>query len=102
MSQKIRYTHPMQEPSTKEQVYTLIDVRTPEEFSEQGVEGSINIPLDNLLDSDPQIIKLIDELDKGSEIWLYCLSGARSSIALEILRDMGFTNLVNKRSIFSI
>lgn len=92
----------MQEPSTKEHVCTLVDVRTSEEFLEQGVEGSINIPLDNLLDGDPQIIKLIDELDKSSELWLYCLSGARSSIALEVLRDMGFTNLVNKRSVFNL
>ncbi|MGL5797869.1 MAG: rhodanese-like domain-containing protein, partial [Cetobacterium sp.] len=34
----------------KEKNYTLIDVRTPKEFEEEGIPGAINIPL--LLDDE--------------------------------------------------
>ena len=69
----------------------LVDVRTPEEFAEGHIAGSINI---NVFDSD-----FIDEaekaLDKSKPVAVYCRSGKRSADAARELTENGFnvTNL---------
>lgn len=68
---------------------TIIDVRTPEEFSGGNVANSINIPLQEL----PQ---RINELNKGQgNIVLCCASGGRSGIATQLLQGQGFENVYN-------
>lgn len=68
---------------------TIIDVRTPEEFSGGNVANSINIPLQEL----PQ---RINELNKGQgNIVLCCASGGRSGIATQLLQGQGFNNVYN-------
>ena len=77
---------------------TIIDVRTPAEFHAGNVNGSINIPLQ-------EIEKKIDEV-KGlpQPIVLCCASGARSGAATQFLKSKGidctnagsWVNLVNK------
>ena len=62
--------------------YTIVDVRTPEEYSEGHLVDAINIPYD-------QIDENID-LDKNKTILVYCRSGNRSGIAYDILEDLGF------------
>lgn len=61
----------------------LIDVRTDEEYSNGRIEGSINIPVDNLRDR-------IDEVDKNKEILVHCQVGLRGYIAARILMANGF------------
>jgi rhodanese-related sulfurtransferase len=66
----------------------LVDVRTPAEFADSHVPGSINIPLD----------KISSQLDrfKGKEnIVVFCRSGNRSSQAKSILERNGFKNVIN-------
>jgi|JI9StandDraft_1071089.scaffolds.fasta_scaffold206198_4 phage shock protein E len=66
----------------------LVDVRTPAEFAEGHVNGSINIPLDQVQN---QLAKF-----KGKEnIVVFCRSGNRSSQAKSILEQNGFTNVTN-------
>jgi phage shock protein E len=66
----------------------LVDVRTPAEFSEGHVKGSVNIPLGQL---QAQLAKF-----KGKDkIIVFCRSGARSSQAKSILESNGFTNVIN-------
>ncbi|MBL0144676.1 MAG: rhodanese-like domain-containing protein [Chitinophagaceae bacterium] len=66
----------------------LVDVRTPGEFSEGHVPGSVNIPLDRI---QSQLAKF-----KGkSNIVVFCRSGMRSSQAKAILAQNGFTNVIN-------
>lgn len=62
---------------------TIIDVRTPEEFSTGNVQGSINIPL--------QIIHLkVDEIKAMNKpIVLCCASGNRSGQAVNFLKNLG-------------
>lgn len=61
----------------------IIDVRTPMEFIGGNVEGSINIPLQ-------EIPKRIEEIRKlGSPIILCCASGARSGSASQYLKSCG-------------
>ena len=63
----------------------LLDVRTPQEYSEGFILGAIDIPHDELA-------ARIAELDgaRGKEIVVYCRSGRRSDIALDLLQKAGF------------
>ncbi len=66
----------------------LVDVRTPVEFSEGHVKGSVNIPLNTV---QAQLAKF-----KGkTNIIVFCRSGARSSQAKSTLEQNGFTNVIN-------
>ena len=69
----------------------LIDVRSPLEFAAGHVKGAVNIPLDRI----EQAIGSIEGLEKTSPILLYCLSGARSAFACQILAQRGFTQARN-------
>ena len=62
----------------------LIDVRTEEEYNKDHIEGSINIPLQN--------IEMID-YNKDDIIVLYCATGMRSGEAAKILTEKGYTRI---------
>ena len=64
----------------------ILDVRTQEEYDAGHIEGAILIPVLELSDR-------LDELDKGSELLVYCRTGNRSSSAVEILENAGFTKI---------
>lgn len=67
----------------------LIDVRTKEEFVEGHIPDSINIELG-------EIEKIVDVIkDKDSHIYLYCRSGHRSGIALNKVKELGYSDLTN-------
>jgi phage shock protein E len=66
----------------------LVDVRTPQEFAEGNVVGSVNIPLDKI---DAQLAKFKNK----ENIMVFCRSGNRSGQAKLILEQNGFTNVVN-------
>ncbi|OAA91938.1 FAD-dependent oxidoreductase [Clostridium ljungdahlii] len=61
----------------------LVDVRTELECSNGSIEGSINIPSED-------IRARMNELDKSKEILVYCQVGLRGYIAARILRANGF------------
>jgi len=62
---------------------TLLDTRTPMEYSRGHAEGFINIPVDELRER-------IDELDRSKPVYVICQSGLRSYIACRILVGYGF------------
>ena len=67
----------------------LLDVRTPQEYREGHIPGSINIPLQ-------QLDKAIDAYEnKAVPLFVYCHSGARSRQAAAVLQSMGYTNVTN-------
>ncbi len=66
----------------------LVDVRTPQEFAEGNVEGSVNIPLDIVPNE-------LAKFKNKSNIVIFCRSGNRSGQAKIILEQNGFTNVVN-------
>lgn len=74
-------------PIIEEGAY-LVDVRTPGEFSQGHVEGSVNIPLDSI---PAQLAKFKDK----KNIVVFCRSGSRSSQAKIILEQNGFSNVIN-------
>lgn len=73
----------------------LVDVRSPTEFSNGHVKGSVNIPLDQIE------LKLDSFKGKGSII-VFCASGMRSSQAKRILESKGFKNVTNGKTWKSI
>ncbi|OGS72172.1 MAG: hypothetical protein A3F91_03000 [Flavobacteria bacterium RIFCSPLOWO2_12_FULL_35_11] len=67
---------------------TIIDIRTPQEFSEGHIEGAININYfdDNFLDQ-------IAKYDKNQPIFIYCRSGNRTESASKKAVDFGFKEI---------
>ena len=67
-----------------------LDVRTAGEFMEGHINGAINIDVEgNTLDSE------IANLDKSKTYAVYCHSGRRSQIAVDIMAKAGFKTLFN-------
>lgn len=64
-------------------IKTIIDVRTPAEFSGGHVAGSINIPLQEV----PRRVEEIKALDQP--IIFCCASGARSGQATAFFKNLG-------------
>ena len=68
----------------------IIDVRTPNEFNQGHLKNAININI-----NDANFINLINKLDKSKPVFVYCLSGARSTNALNQMRNQGFNVVYN-------
>ncbi|MBT8166696.1 MAG: rhodanese-like domain-containing protein [Acidimicrobiia bacterium] len=66
----------------------LLDVRTPEEFNEVRVPGSINVDF-----YAADFASQLDTLSKDVPYVVYCRSGNRSSQTMDIMRDLGFTEV---------
>ena len=69
----------------------IIDVREPGEYESGHVEDAINIPIDYLVSGDVDW----QGFDKSAEIIVYCESGARAAMAIDIIKTAGFTDLTN-------
>ena len=67
----------------------LLDVRSPQEYREEHIPGSKNVPLQQL-----DKVEEVTE-NKDSILYVYCHSGARSRQAVSLLQAMGYTNVHN-------
>ncbi|MCI9469413.1 MAG: rhodanese-like domain-containing protein [Oscillospiraceae bacterium] len=67
----------------------LLDVRTPQEYQDGHIPGSVNAPLQTLGSEDSL------PADRDTPLFVYCHSGARSSQAVSLLTRMGYTNAKN-------
>lgn len=65
----------------------LIDVRTPEEYRENHIEGAVNIPVYEIDNLKNEII------DPNKVILVYCKTGKRSKIVKQILIQNGYKNV---------
>ena len=65
----------------------LIDVRTPEEYRKEHIDGAINIPVYEIDNIKNEII------DQDKLILVYCSTGKRSKIAKQILMQNGYKNV---------
>ena len=68
----------------KESDYIILDVRTPEEFSEKHIPNAMNIPNETIGTEE-----IPDLPDKDQLILVYCRSGNRSKQASEKLVKLG-------------
>jgi rhodanese-related sulfurtransferase len=73
----------LEEPAT-----VLLDIRTPDEFAAGYIDGAANIDF-YAADFTAQL----GALDTGATYVIYCRSGNRTTAALEIFRDLGFTEV---------
>lgn len=69
----------------------LVDVRTPDEFNNQHIENAVNYNINDSVAFDTNAAKL----DKNQPVYVYCLSGGRSSRAASKLQEMGFKEVYN-------
>ncbi|NLY69199.1 MAG: rhodanese-like domain-containing protein [Clostridiales bacterium] len=68
--------------------YVVLDVRTPEEYADGHIKGSMLIPYNEIGE------RAEDELpEKDKLILVYCRSGRRSKIAAQALAELGYTNV---------
>lgn len=65
----------------------LLDVRSPREWAAKHIDGSVNVPLNHLVEH-------IAEIPRDRRIAVHCAGGYRSSIAAGILQQYGITRLV--------
>lgn len=70
----------------------LVDVRTAEEYAENSVEGSVNIPVDSIETG-------LSQYSTDTALIFYCSAGTRAEKAIEKAKDMGYTNVYNLGSI---
>ena len=68
----------------------FLDVRTPEEFADGSIFGSINIEVDELRQRISEI-----NVPRDNPIVVNCFVGLRAYLAIMILKSYGFTNLYN-------
>ena len=68
----------------------VIDVRTPGEFDDGHLDGAVNI--DYQADD---FAERVEELSRKASYVVYCASGRRATGAVEQMRDLGFTDVVN-------
>jgi rhodanese-related sulfurtransferase len=66
----------------------VLDIRTPEEFSEGIIEGAVNIDF-----YDTDFAAQLDTLDKDADYVVYCRSDNRSGQAMDVFADLGFTSV---------
>ena len=69
----------------------IIDVRSLDEYKEEHLEGSMNIPVDIIASNFNSTI--LANLDKNTSILLICRSGGRAGIVKEILESKGFIHV---------
>ena len=68
--------------------YTILDVRTPEEYEDEHIENALLIPDYDLID------KIVDTVpDKKTVLFVYCRSGRRSAAAAENLSALGYESI---------
>jgi phage shock protein E len=67
----------------------IIDVRTPAEFKDGAYNGAINIPLATLP------ARMFELEPKDKPVVLYCASGARSGQAARLMKQAGWSDVVN-------
>lgn len=70
----------------------ILDVRTPQEYQQIHIQGTTLIPIQQL---QARIAEL--ESKKHEDVFLYCATGNRSTVAARILANRGFKRIYNLR-----
>ncbi|MFA9556978.1 rhodanese-like domain-containing protein [Evansella sp. AB-rgal1] len=70
--------------------YFFMDVREVHEYNEAHIKQMVNIPLSVLESS-------YEQVPNGKTVVIICRSGSRSLQAANLLKDLGYENLVNVR-----
>ncbi|MBS2012366.1 MAG: rhodanese-like domain-containing protein [Deltaproteobacteria bacterium] len=77
----------------KDEGFTYVDVRTPEEFEEGHPEGARNVPIDESF-----VVEMAKAFPRDAKIIVGCKAGGRSARAARELETAGFTNVLDQRA----
>ncbi len=69
--------------------YIILDVRTPEEYTQGHIPNAINVPNETISTADISQLPKKDQL-----IFVYCRSGRRSKEVAQKLVNLGYTNII--------
>jgi phage shock protein E len=72
----------------------LIDVRTASEFAEGHLDGAINVSVES-----PAFAAQVALLDPDADYLIYCRSGRRADVAMDLMAQAGFTTMTNLGSV---
>ncbi|MDP5190824.1 rhodanese-like domain-containing protein [Rheinheimera baltica] len=78
------------EPAEAQPLIVWVDVRSAEEFAAGHLEGAVNIVHTDIAKGIAAL-----NLDKSTPIALYCKSGRRAGIALDVLQNNGYSQVTN-------
>ena len=67
----------------------IIDVRTSDDYSLGHIRNAINL---DLMSTD--FADFFADLNRNTELFVYCMDGIRSKVAVSILNEMGFKHIV--------
>jgi len=77
----------------KKESLLIYDVRKKDEFYNESLTDSINLPLNNIQTN-------LDKFSKNNKFYIHCKTGYRSIIACSYLKSKGFKKIVNIESGF--
>lgn len=69
----------------------ILDVRTPDEFSEGYIPSAKLLNIQN----PAEFTSGVEQMDKDKAYYVYCRSGKRSQMACQVMENMGFSNVNN-------
>ncbi len=67
----------------------LLDVREQDEYSSGHIPGAVNVPVQEI----QSVASMIPDLN--TQVFVYCLGGARASRAVKMMKAFGYTNVKN-------
>lgn len=68
----------------------ILDVRTEEEYNAGHIKNAVLLPVTEIEDKAQELLP-----DKEVKILLYCRSGNRTQTASKLLREMGYTQVID-------
>src|SRR5512145_2550392 len=74
----------------EEKEVIVLDVRAPWEYAKGHIKLAENLDL-----TDPNFAEHIEKLDKNKKYIVYCKTGRRGAMALEIMEKAGFEHIYN-------
>ena len=72
----------------------IIDVRATDEFAAGHLDGAVNYNV-----ADGTLEQALPSLDPNANYVVYCRSGRRSAIAVDLMKENGFTQIVDLGSL---
>lgn len=85
---KVEVLEKQQYQAMVEMGYTVIDVRTPEEYEEGHIGGAKNINVKS-----ETFVNEIKKFSKSDTLLVYCRSGRRSLYAAQVMVSFGFQKI---------
>jgi len=85
-SPSLTYTTVLADQANGAKIY---DVRTVQEYTEGHFKQAVNWPVETIQSGG------LPDVPKDTKMYVYCRSGNRSSLAANVLKDNGYTNVVD-------